>query len=54
MKYETMIKQLTKRYNKALRTDYIRKPMSWALYQMWREVDNQEGERPIKWKEDKA
>lgn len=29
-------------YHKAAKSDYIHKPVAWALYQTWKEIDKNE------------
>lgn len=39
------IDKLMENYAYALKWDYVRKPMSWALYQTWKWADENERER---------
>ena len=34
-------------YDKAIRTPYVQKPISWALYQTWKEFDKREKPRKM-------
>ena len=36
------VESVERRYNKALCTSYIEKPLAWALYQKWKEYDDDE------------
>lgn len=42
---ESAIKYLHEQYDKALKMDYIKNPLAWALYQTWRYVDKGKGVR---------
>lgn len=42
MKFETVTRKLYKNYIKAKSLDYVKKPLSWALYQTWKDVDKLE------------
>ncbi|WP_295094682.1 hypothetical protein [Ruminococcus sp.] len=42
---ESAIKYLHEQYDKALKMDYIKNPLAWALYQTWRYVDKGNGAR---------
>ena len=42
---ESAIKYLHKQYDKALKMDYIKNPLAWALYQTWKYVDKGNGAR---------
>lgn len=39
MKYETALGILKETYEKAKNLNYVRNPVSWALYQTWKTVD---------------
>jgi len=39
MKIDNVIKILRENYKRAVNSDYVRKPIAWALYQTWREID---------------
>ncbi len=43
MKFKTVTRKLYKNYIKAKSLDYVIKPLSWALYQTWKDVDKLEG-----------
>ncbi len=45
MQLTTAINELTKNYERAKKAKYVRKPLSWALYQTWRFVNVREEER---------
>lgn len=45
MKLETAINLLRKEYEKAVNLEYVRKPLAYALYHTWRQVDRKEKER---------
>lgn len=45
MKLETVIKRLTREYNKVKDKQHIRRPISYALYQTWLFVNMYEKER---------
>ena len=49
---ESAIKYLHEQYDKALKMDYIKNPLAWAIYQTWRYVDKGKGVRERN--EDKA
>ena len=46
MRLDTAIKRLNENYQKALKWDFVQKPVSWALYQTWKWAD--ENEKPKK------
>ena len=39
------IRLLREQYEKALEMPYIEKPLAWALYQVWQEVNRKEKKR---------
>lgn len=45
MRLQTVIKKLTAEYEKAKANKTIRKPISYALYQVWRYADAYEKEK---------
>lgn len=45
MKFETVVKRLTREYNKVKDKQHIRKPIAYALYQTWKFVNIYEKER---------
>lgn len=52
MTFEKAIEKLGEMYAKALNTPYVEKPISWALYKTWREIDMKE--KPRKEKENET
>ena len=48
MTIEKAIHELVNEYNRVKDNVGIRKPVSFALYNVWRYADNNEKERPIK------
>lgn len=44
MRIEKAIRLLIEEYEKAKRLDFVRKPLAWALYQVWKKVDVEEKE----------
>lgn len=45
IKLDKAINYLHEQYDKALKMDYIKNPLAWALYQTWKHVDKGNGER---------
>lgn len=45
---EDVIKLLKENYNEALNYDYIKKPLSWALYRTWYEINRIEKKKSPK------
>lgn len=41
MTIEKAIEQIRQYYAAALNLKHVRKPLAWALYQVWREADKQ-------------
>lgn len=41
MTLEKAIEEIRRYYAAALNLKHVRKPLAWALYQVWREVDKQ-------------
>lgn len=39
MTYNSAIKMLEKEYDKAKSLDFVRDPLAYALYQVWKEAD---------------
>lgn len=39
MTLERAISLLRKEYERACTLDYVRNPLAWALYQIWKKVD---------------
>ena len=44
MTLEKVIEEIGRMYAKALTLEYVQKPLSWALYQVWKMVDRREKE----------
>ena len=50
MRKETAIRKFNEFYDKALKSDYVKKPISWALYQTWKWFDEIENStKPCKY-----
>ncbi|MBP5433609.1 hypothetical protein [Ruminococcus sp.] len=45
IKLDNAIKYLHEQYDKALKMDYVKNPLAWALYQTWQYVDKGNGTR---------
>ncbi|MBQ2747818.1 MAG: hypothetical protein IJF28_05040 [Firmicutes bacterium] len=45
MRLEEAIDLLRKEYERAKNIEYVKKPLAWALFQVWRKADNTEKER---------
>ena len=45
IKLDNAIKYLHEQYDKALKIEYIKNPLAWALFQTWKYVDKGNGER---------
>lgn len=45
IKLDNAVNYLYEQYDKALKMDYIKNPLAWALYQTWKHVDKGNGER---------
>ena len=41
MKIETAIRKLMGKYENARKLEYVRDPVAWALYQVWKMADNE-------------
>ena len=41
MTLETAVKMLESEYEKAKKMEYIRKPLAYALYRVWRKADRE-------------
>lgn len=39
MTFEKVFRMLKIEYEKAMRANYVKKPLSWALYNVWKMVD---------------
>ena len=42
MDLDRVIKLLNKEYERAKRSPYVKKPLAWALYQVWKVVDGKD------------
>lgn len=42
MTLEKSIQLLRSEYERGLRSPYVKKPLAWALYQVWKNVDSEE------------
>ena len=40
---EKTIKMLEEEYERAKNMEYVKKPLAWALYQVWKKVDAMKG-----------
>jgi hypothetical protein len=40
MTLEQAIEMLKKEYERAKNMEYVKKPLAWALFQVWRKADN--------------
>lgn len=47
MRFSTVISRLTKEYEKAKELKFVRKPISYALYNTWKWSDRYEKARPV-------
>ena len=45
MNFEKVIELLKAEYERAKSLEFVRKPLAWALYQVWKKVDTTEKER---------
>lgn len=45
MKADRAIEEFWRQYGNALNSDYVQKPISWALYQTWIKINALEMER---------
>ena len=43
---------IRKKYQEAQKLDYVQKPLSWTLYQVWKHFDSIEEPRVLSEKED--
>lgn len=46
MTLEKVIKMLEKQYQKAEKLEFVKNPLCYALYQVWKEVDSNQREIP--------
>ena len=44
-KFERAIKRLKEEYDRAVKMEFVRKPMAWALYYTWKYYDVKEKDR---------
>ncbi len=42
---EKLFRRIEREYEKAKGLDFVRKPLAYALYRVWRDVDRKERER---------
>lgn len=40
MTLEKAIEMLREEYERALKMEYVKKPLAWALFQVWKKVDS--------------
>jgi hypothetical protein len=45
MTLEKAVKLLEEKYVQAQKTEYVQKPLAWALFQTWKEVDSMKCEK---------
>lgn len=45
MTLEKAVKLLEEKYKQAQKMEYVQKPLAWALYQTWKEVDSMKDEK---------
>lgn len=45
MTLEKAVKMLENKYEQAKNMEYVQKPLAWALYQVWKEVDSMQEEK---------
>lgn len=45
MTLEKAVKLLEEKYAQAQKMEYVQKPLAWALYQTWKEVDSMKDEK---------
>lgn len=45
MTLEKAVKLLEEKYEQAKNMEYVQKPLAWALYQTWKEVDSMKYEK---------
>lgn len=50
MKLQTAITLLEANYEKAQNLEYVQRPLAWALYQTWKEVDSAKDEKRREYK----
>ena len=45
MTLEKAVELLEEKYERAQKMEYVQKPLAWALYQTWKEVDSMKDEK---------
>lgn len=45
MTLEKAVKLLEEKYEQAQKMEYVQKPLAWALFQTWKEVDSTKDEK---------
>jgi hypothetical protein len=45
MTLEKAVKLLEDKYEQAQKMEYVQKPLAWALYQVWKDVDSMKDEK---------
>lgn len=45
MTLEKAVKLLEEKYEQAQKVEYVQKPLAWALFQTWKEVDSMKDEK---------
>lgn len=45
MTLEKAVELLEAKYEQAKKIEYVQKPLAWALYQVWKEVDSMKDEK---------
>lgn len=45
MTLEKAVKLLEEKYEQAQKMEYVQKPLAWALYQVWKEVNSMKDEK---------
>ena len=46
--FEQAVELLRKEYERAQKMEYVKKPLAWALFQVWKKVDSVGKERKKK------
>ena len=54
MKIETAVKLLMKEYERAKTLEWVRNPVAWALYQVWRKADEEKLQRKRRTKNERT
>ena len=47
MTIERAIKMLEEKYERAKKMDFVKRPLAYALYQVWKKVDRAKEERHV-------